>query len=253
MKDRVLFDLRFQATTLAGAVEVVMKASRERRTGLVVTPNVDHIVVMQSDMLMKHIYSSAMAVFADGMPIVWLSRFTGDPPLPERVTGADLLPAVCEAAARFGDTVFLLGGNPGVAAAASNRLCALYPDLRIAGYYCPPFGFDNDESETARTISMINESNADILCIGVGTPKQEKWAYRNLNRFKVGPILCIGASLDFAAGTVRRSPEWLQRAGLEWCWRLAREPHRLWRRYLVRGPRFLKLATREILGARPIQ
>lgn len=241
-----MFALQFNAVRLVQAVELVIKAAEERRRGLFVTPNVDHIVLMESDSAMRSIFQSALGIFVDGVPLLWLSKFLRFGTLPERVNGTDLFMDVCASASKSGKRVFLLGGAPGTVEKAAARLVEMHPGLVIAGVYCPPFGFEHNEEETNAIIVNVNRTNSDILCIGVGTPKQEKWAFANLARLKVGPILCIGASLDFAAGAVRRCPRFLGQIGFEWLWRLASEPRRLWRRYLVRDSVFLLLALREI-------
>lgn len=242
----IMFGLKFESVMLKEAVDIIADASLNKRKGLVVTPNVDHVVMMESDSDMRLIFQEALFSFADGMPIVWLSRLLLDSPLPERVTGADLFPALCETAAAKGLNVFFLGGNPGVADTAARKLKSKNPDLNICGTYCPPYGFESDEQETRRIIDLINTCKPDILFVGVGTPKQEKWAYKNCESLNTGPILCIGASFDFIAGTLKRAPVIIQKSGFEWLWRLIKEPRRLWRRYLLRDSRFIFLALREI-------
>lgn len=245
----VLLGLKFNALTLEEAADAVVIAAKARQKGLVVTPNVDHLVMLQTDPHMRSIYQTAAFVFADGMPVIWLSKLTSRLGLPMRVTGADLLPAVCAEAATAGVSLFFMGGQPGVADRAAANLRAEVPGLQIVGTYCPPMGFENDPAETSRMVELVNRVQPDILCFGVGAPKQEKWAAAQLDRLAVGPILCIGAAFDFAAGTIKRAPRLVQRSGLEWLWRLSNEPGRLWKRYLLRDSRFLLLAGREILRA----
>jgi N-acetylglucosaminyldiphosphoundecaprenol N-acetyl-beta-D-mannosaminyltransferase len=242
------FNLAFNAVTLDKAVNKIVEAAVIHQRGLVVTPNVDHIVMMEQDHEMLEVFQQALFRFADGMPLVWLSRLLFKNPLPERVTGSDLFPAVCQAAGREKLTVFFLGGNPGVAESAATKLKTRYPDLVVSGVYCPPYGFELDQVETKHIISLINESGAHLLFIGVGTPKQEKWAFANLSSLNTGPILCIGASFDFIAGTVKRAPRFIQKAGFEWLWRLIKEPRRLWRRYILRDSRFILLTFLELIN-----
>lgn len=241
-----LLGYEFNTVTLLEAAAQIIDAADNHQKGLVVTPNVDHIVMLEKDPEMVRIYEDALFRFADGMPLVWLSKIINKKTLPERVTGADLLPSVCSLAAQHGKRVYLLGGNQGIAVQAAMSLKALNPDLLIAGTYCPPFGFEYDEEESNWIIKDINEKNTDILFLGVGTPKQEKWAFKHLNDLNVGPILCIGAAFDFAAGTVKRAPVCIQLLGLEWLWRLFSEPRRLWKRYILRDSRFIFLAIREV-------
>ena len=242
-----LFDLTFNCESFAGAVQQIISAAQKNQRGLVVTPNVDHIVLLQNDHAMREIFQTALLVYPDGMPLVWLSKLmAGNTPFPERITGADLLPAVCSKAAEQALRVYFLGGNPGIAAKAAENLVRLFPALIVAGTYCPPFGFEYDELETSRIKTDINSKNVDILFLGVGTPKQEKWAYANLPELQVGPVLCIGAAFDFAAGSSKRAPLQIQNAGLEWFWRLAHDPSRLWKRYLLRDSRFIPIAWHEL-------
>ena len=241
-----LLGILFERATLPSAVTQILNAGKEKRTGLVVTPNVDHIVMLQDDSDMKRIYDHALFRYADGMPIVWLSKIVKGKSLPERVTGADLLIAVCEQAAKTDLNIYFLGGNPGIAEQAATKLKSKFAGLKISGIYSPPFGFENNPEETNWIINDINARNVDILFIGVGAPKQEKWAAKYSDRLQVGPILCVGAAFDFAAGVINRAPLWVQKSGCEWVWRLASEPARMWRRYLIRDSRFIPLALKEI-------
>ena len=228
-----IFGLDFESSTLNEATKNIVELSVGNERCLIVTPNVDHLVTLQSDELMKSIFQSAKYRYADGMPIVWSSRILpGIQPLSGRVTGADLLPSICQEARKYNQRIFFLGGQPGVAEKAVKNLKVLYPDISVAGYYCPPYGFETDDKETDKIISLINQVNTDILFIGVGAPKQEKWAYANMEKLNVGPIIGVGAAFDFAAGNIQRAPNWIQSIGFEWLWRLAHEPKRLLKRYL---------------------
>lgn len=246
MKQVILFDLIFESVRLSEAARMVVQAAQDRQKGLVVTPNVDHVVSIAQDKKMEQVFKTAMFRFADGMPLVWFSRIACPSGLPERVTGADLLFAVAEQASCKNLSIFLLGGLPGVADKAADRLKNLYPGLRIAGTYCPPFGFESDSNQNRQIVDLVNASKADILFIGVGTPKQEKWASEHLDELQVGPILGVGAAFDFAAGTLKRAPKWIQSYGFEWLWRLLSEPKRLWRRYLLKDSKFLFIAIKEL-------
>ncbi len=242
-----MFGLDYCACTLERAAKLIIDAALLKKKGLVVTPNVDHVVSMQRDNEMFELYRLAMFRFADGMPLVWFSRLFRGKGLPERVCGSDLLPAIAKLAAMNGSKLFLLGGLPGVAEQASARLIQQNPSLHVAGTYSPPFGFEQDELESRRIVRMINESGAEILFVGVGSPKQEKWAAKYMESLDVGPILGVGAAFDFAAGTVRRAPVWIQKIGMEWLWRLIQEPGRLWRRYILKDSRFIFMVVKELL------
>jgi N-acetylglucosaminyldiphosphoundecaprenol N-acetyl-beta-D-mannosaminyltransferase len=242
-----LLGLAFDSVTLPVAAEAIVTAALERTKGLVVTPNVDHILLVHDDAKVAGVYRRAMFRFADGMPIVWLSRMTRrGRALPERVTGADLLVATCERAAASGATVFFAGGKPGVAETAGARLRERFPGLAIVGTDAPPLGFERDPVLSKKLAEKITAARPHLLFMGVGTPKQELWADAHLSALDCGPILCCGAAFDCAAGTAKRAPVAVQRFGVEWLWRLLHEPRRLWRRYLVRGPRFFGFALREL-------
>ena len=242
-----MFGLDYCACTLAEAAQMIVDAAIEKKRGLVVTPNVDHVMGMQKDEAMFELYHRAMFRFADGMPLVWFSKCLRGKSLPERVTGADLLPEVARLAAQNGLKLFFLGGLPGVAEKAAFKLEQHNPLLRVAGVYSPPFGFEKDDAESERIVAMINDSGADILFVGVGAPKQEKWAARYMANLDVGPILGVGAAFDFAAGTIKRAPLWVRCIGMEWFWRLMQEPDRLWRRYILQDSQFILLIVKELL------
>ena len=240
-----LFGIAIDNVTMAQALEQLrLVLMDERGHDYVVTPNVHHIVRLQRDALFRQAYAGASLVLADGMPLVWASRSLGRP-LKMRVTGADLLPCVCQMAASLDKSVFLLGAGDGVAARAAQKLRHAYPGLRIAGTYSPPMGFERDPAEERRVVERVNGAKADVLAIGLGAPKQELWiaAHRDQLHFRVA--LCIGAAIDYVAETLKRAPHWMQRNGLEWLWRLAQEPRRLWRRYLVEDLEFASLLVEE--------
>lgn len=245
IKTHTLFAQKIAAITMPEAVEHLIKFGAARARGLVVTPNVDHIILLQENNQFAKAYDRAILRLADGMPIIWMSRLLKKP-LPERTTGADLLPAIAKEASLQGLTIFLLGAAEGVAETAASNLQALYPGLIVVGTYSPPLGFERDQRECERIIAIVNAAEPDILVIGFGSPKQEIWADQWLERLNVGPILCIGAAIDFAAGKAQRAPAVIQRVGFEWLWRLFLNPRRLWKRYLVRGPRFALISLNEL-------
>lgn len=243
-----LFDLKFFNGDFKTAVNEVILLAKRRKKGLVITPNVDHIINITSNRKLKEIYQSALLLFPDGMPIVWLSKLWKFKSLKERITGADLLPAICKSAAKENLNIYFLGGLEGVAEKAKENLQAKYPNINIVGVYSPPFGFENNQFELDKIITDINKKNVDILFVGVGSPKQEIWAYNNLDKLNTGPVLCVGAAFDFAAGTINRAPNFISKMGLEWFWRLIKEPKRMWKRYLVKDPKFLFLAFKELIS-----
>ncbi len=243
--DRVaLFGMMIDNVTMDEAVDAVRRLIESEGRHYVATPNVDHIVRLHKDPAFRRAYAGASLVIPDGMPLIWASRSLGRP-LKGRVTGADLLPNVCRMAAQMSKSVYFLGGREGVAQHAGENLAARYPGLRVAGAYSPPMGFERDPAEHQRIVECINAAQPDVLAIGLGSPKQELWIAEHLHTLAVKVALCIGAGIDFAAGTAVRAPHWMQDHGLEWAWRLLQEPSRLWKRYLVDDVAFAKIVAQE--------
>lgn len=213
----------------------------------VVTPNVDHALLFQERPEMREAYSGASLVLADGHPVVWVSRLLGRP-VPERVPGSDVTPALLEAARA--DTpidVFLLGAGPGVAERAAASVRARYPHVRVVGTYSPPLGFERDPEENERILKRLEASRPNVLVVGLGAPKQELFVYRNLDRLGFIPVaLCVGATIDFLAGERPRAPTWMQDYGLEWIHRAFSEPRRLLPRYARNIWQFPQLVWREL-------
>ncbi len=236
--------------TLEGAVR---RIAEHARTGgppvFVVTPNTHHVSMLQGSASFREIYRAAWLSLADGVPLVWASRVL-DTPLPGRVNGTDLFEALCATAAEQGLRVFLLGGRPGAADRAAAVLRARHPALSVAGTYCPPLGFENDAEELRRIRDVVRAAAPHLLFVGLGAPKQESWMHRHAGETGVPVSVGIGVSFELVAGMVRRAPRWMQRAGLEWLYRLAMEPRRLWKRYAVANPHFVWLVVRQYLQRR---
>lgn len=206
----------------------------------VVTPNVDHIVRLEKDEVFKKIYAEADLVLADGKPLIWISKWLGTP-IVEKVSGSDLFPRICQRAAERGYRLFLLGAAQGVAKKAAENLCKKHPGLVISGTYSPPYNFENSPEELNKVFKMINASRTDILIIGLGSPKQEKFFYNYRDKMNVSVAMNLGASIDFEAGHVKRAPKWMQELGFEWLYRLIKEPRRLAKRYLIDDMQIIRL------------
>lgn len=245
MSDVELAGVRVDNLTFKEALHRIENLIGGEAHSYVVTPNSSHIVMLQNDRLFAKSYRGADLVLPDGMPLIWASKLMRRP-LKEKISGSDLMPALCEVASEKGYTVFLLGGKLGVAEIAKRELIVKYPSLRVAGTYSPPLGFEDDEAENEKILRIINDCRPDILFLGLGTPKQEKWIFRNKESYEAGISIGVGASFDFVAGTVERAPVWMQKSGLEWLWRLLREPRRLWKRYLIGNTVFIYLILREL-------
>jgi N-acetylglucosaminyldiphosphoundecaprenol N-acetyl-beta-D-mannosaminyltransferase len=194
----------------------------------------------------KKILEKADLVVPDGFPLVWLGRQKGFP-LRCRVYGPELMVRFCEETAAEGYRHFFYGGAPGVAEDLAARLAARFPGLRIAGACCPPF-WPLTRQEDEAVSSMLNRSHADIVWVGLGAPKQERWMFEHQGRLAARVLVGVGAAFDFHTGRIAQAPPWMRDHGLEWFFRLSREPHRLWRRYLIYGTEFIGLVLLESLG-----
>jgi len=219
----------FDHITISQTIRAIEQMIATRRPHYIATANVDFLVQSLDDDELRQILVDADLILCDGTPLVWVSRWLGNP-LPERVAGADLVPQLLATAADKGYRVFFLGGKPEVAARAVERLRAKYPEIEIAGHYSPPFAplEKMDHEEIGR---RIREAQPDILLVSFGCPKAEKWISMNYQSLGVPVSMGVGATIDFLAGQVKRAPIWMQRVGFEWAFRLAQEPSRLGPRY----------------------
>jgi N-acetylglucosaminyldiphosphoundecaprenol N-acetyl-beta-D-mannosaminyltransferase len=179
-------------------------------------------------------------IVADGMPVVWASGLLGHP-LPGRVTGVDLMEAVCSSLQSRRASVFLLGGTEHSVIRAAEALPERYPGLRIAGRHHGFFG----PGEAGDVRLQVNHSGADALFVGMGSPLQERWVAQNLEELEPSLIMCLGGAIDVVAGIRTRAPRWMQKSGLEWAFRLFQDPGRLWRRYLVDDMAFVRIFVHE--------
>jgi N-acetylglucosaminyldiphosphoundecaprenol N-acetyl-beta-D-mannosaminyltransferase len=223
---------------------VVERAIAKTTPAYVVTPNAQHINNLQQDDLFQEIYSKAFLAIPDGMSIVWAAKFLGTP-LNGKVSGSNLFEKLCEIGSSKPLKIFLLGGRRQAAERAAKILEHRYPGLNIVGTYCPPYGFERDRREVDFINRQILDAAPDLLFVGLGSPKQEKWIYANYQQLKVPVAIGVGVSFEFVAGMVKRAPRWMQNCGLEWLFRLLVEPTRLWRRYVIGNPLFILLVLRQ--------
>jgi N-acetylglucosaminyldiphosphoundecaprenol N-acetyl-beta-D-mannosaminyltransferase len=222
----------FDRLTEAQVVEHITGAARRGRGGWVVTPNIDICRLAACHPELLDLVSGASLVVADGMPLVWAAQILGTP-IPERVTGASLIFSLTAAAAEHGLSIYLLGGEPGVADRAAEVLGQRYPGLAVAGTDAPPPGFDRTPEGVQPIRHRLAAARPGIVYVGLGFPKQERLIAQLAPAFPGTWFISCGAAIPFAAGTLCRAPEWMQRGGLEWLFRLTREPRRLVRRYLI--------------------
>ncbi len=224
-----IWGVPFAPLTLEETVAAVSELIRAGRPSFFITAPTHYAMLTEECPDLREINERAAFIVADGKPLVWASRMQGEP-LPERVAGSDLIFHLCEEAASEGFRVFLLGGAEGVAEVAASRLVERYPGLNIVGTECPPFRPTGPEEEAAM-LDRIRAAEPDLLFVAFGQPKGERWILRHYEALGVPVSVQVGASLDFAAGRVRRAPRWMQKSGLEWLFRMAIEPRRLAGRY----------------------
>ena len=224
--------LDFNSLAEEQVVAHVVESLANRQGGLIVTANIDVCQQVSRDRAAFDLVRSASLVVADGMPLVWAARLSGQP-LPERVTGSSLIYTLSAAAARHGRSVYLLGGEPGVPERAAAKLARQFPGLTVAGADSPAVGFDTQTDELAAVRSRVAEAHPDIVFVGLGFPKQERVIAQIAPGLPGTWFIGCGAAIPFVAGTLPRAPRWMQKTGLEWAHRLISEPRRLLRRYLV--------------------
>jgi N-acetylglucosaminyldiphosphoundecaprenol N-acetyl-beta-D-mannosaminyltransferase len=213
---------------------------------IVCATSVHGIIEAREDPAFKAILNRAALVTPDGVPLVWVGRLSGCSTM-ERVYGPSLTRRVCELSAGRGTRHYFYGGAPGVAEELACRLATESPGLRVAGTYSPPFR-ELTPAELGEVAARINAARADIVWVGLSTPKQERWADSVRGLLEARVVATVGAAFDFHAGRLRQAPAWMQQHGLEWLFRLSQEPRRLWRRYAHNNPRFAVLAVRQLLG-----
>jgi exopolysaccharide biosynthesis WecB/TagA/CpsF family protein len=216
---------------LRSATDRVRDFLRSGKSNQIVTVNLDFVAISRREPAFKDTLNGADLAVADGMPLVWVSQM-GEEPLPQRLTGVELVDECCQIAVDTESSIFLLGAAPGVADVAADRLRERFPGLRIVGVYAPPFGPLTTE-ENERIIETINAARPDFLFVALGAPQQDVWIRANRDRLDVPVSMGVGCVLDLLAGVVSRAPAWMQHAGLEWLFRLLQEPARLWRRYIL--------------------
>lgn len=244
----------FHNLTMQEAVaRIILMTQKTEAARYVCTGNLDHLCQLEQDAAFRAIYDKADLVLADGAPVVWLSHLSRTGPLCERVAGSDLFWELSRAAAATGTRLFFLGGSEGSAAAAADAVRKRFPGVQICGTYCPPFDVFGTPEEETRIQRLIRDAAPDILFVGLGAPKQEKWIAANKNLIGVPVSIGVGGSFEMACGIARRAPVWMQKSGLEWSYRLAQEPKRLWNRYMGRDlPYLIRLfVTMALARVRP--
>jgi N-acetylglucosaminyldiphosphoundecaprenol N-acetyl-beta-D-mannosaminyltransferase len=209
------------------------------------------VMEAQHDVAFKQILNHAGLVVSDGMPLVWAGRRYGFP-MKRRVYGPELMMTFCEQSAHKGYRHYFYGGAEGVPEHLAETLSRRFPGFQVAGCYSPPFR-PLTEDEDREVVARINASGADILWVGLSTPKQEKWMHAHCDRLRVPVLMGVGAAFDLNTGRLTQAPAWMRENGMEWFFRLVMEPRRLWRRYLVLGPKFAWNVSLEMLKLKQYQ
>jgi N-acetylglucosaminyldiphosphoundecaprenol N-acetyl-beta-D-mannosaminyltransferase len=221
----------FDSVTTAETIDIIERMIESGEPHYIATANVDFLVQAAKDVELRRILFDAHLVLCDGTPLLWASRILGNE-LPERVAGSDVVPLLLKEAAEKGYRVYFLGAEPAIALQAVEKLRAQFPTLQIVGHHSPPFkplvDMDHDD-----IISHIQSAKPDLLFVGFGCPKQEKWINMHYQRLGVPVCVGVGGTIDFLAGHRRRAPMWMRKSGTEWIYRVAQEPRRLFKRYCM--------------------
>ena len=236
------------AVNMAMARDEITRWIEAREQHYVCVTGVHGVMESQRDPELLTIHNASGLTTPDGMPMVWAGRRAGADWM-SRVYGPDLMLSVLERAAERGWKSFLYGGKEGVPELLAARLQDQFPALRIVGIHSPPFRHLLS-AEDEEIVNRINATGADLVWVGLSTPKQERWMAAHVGRLEAPVVLGVGAAFDFHAGLVPQAPAWMQELGLEWAYRLAREPRRLWRRYTRYNPRFVHAFTRQLVAHR---
>jgi N-acetylglucosaminyldiphosphoundecaprenol N-acetyl-beta-D-mannosaminyltransferase len=222
---------------------IIEHARNRGRPAYVLTPNAQHIVLLEKDRRLQEVYSHADLVIPDGISLLIAARLYGRS-LQQRIAGVDMLKVLCGQAAEGDLHVFLLGGRPGSAELAANVLKGAYPNLRCTTY-CPVLGFEHSDDALKEIAEAITAAQPDILFVAFGAPKQEYWIYEHGLQLSVPVCMGVGGSFEIVGGVVPRAPMWTQNIGCEWLYRLCREPRRMWRRYLFGNLEFANIVLRQ--------
>jgi exopolysaccharide biosynthesis WecB/TagA/CpsF family protein len=240
-----LFGVRVSRTGYAQAQDVILRAARARASAVVTHLPVHGVVTAATDHVYRNQVNAFDLVAPDGQPVRWAMNWFHRAGLPERCYGPELMLRLCDAASAAGISIYLYGSTPTVLESLRRRLLSRTPALQIAGCESPPFRPLTPE-EDAAMVARINDSGAGLVFLGLGLPKQDHFAFEHKHRIHAVQ-LCVGAAFDFIAGNKPMAPAWMQNHGLEWLFRFAQEPGRLWRRYLLTNTIFLALFGFEMI------
>jgi N-acetylglucosaminyldiphosphoundecaprenol N-acetyl-beta-D-mannosaminyltransferase len=244
-----ILGVRVNMVQITGVIDLMEHWIQSRdRCHIIALGGMHGVMESRRDLTFRTILNTADILAPDGFSLLWLARRRGFK-LARRVSGTDLMSAFFRTAESNGYKMFFYGDTDHTLELLQNNLLENYPALKIAGAYSPPFR-PLTEAEKVADIRMINESGADVLWVGLGSPKQERWMHENQDDLEVPVMSGVGAAFKFLSGQVRRAPPWLGNNGFEWLWRFAREPRRVWRRVVIDGPHFLFCVAFEKLDSR---
>ena len=212
----------------------------------IIASNLHAILEAHKHKEFRAVVNAASLFVPDGISATWVARFKGSP-VKSRVRGTDLMRAFCELASHKGYSSFFYGNSQEVLNMMSARLRDRFPNLKIAGLHSPPF-HSLTAPEDAQVTEMINQAKPDVLWVGLGCPKQERWMFEHRDKLNVPVMVGVGAAFNFLSGRVKEAPSWMRNHNLEWAWRMVHEPRRVWRRVLVYGPQFASFAFLEVIG-----
>lgn len=246
MKRIAIGELAVDRLTMDQAVDRIIELVHAKKGGYVVTPNVDHVVLAEQHRAFRSAYADASLSLADGMPVVWASRLLREP-LPEKISGSDLVEPLLARAAREELRLFVFGGGGDASARAGDAIARRFPTIQVVGTAAPRVREDAHREELLEAMAPVRAASPDVVFVCLGAPKQEILMHAVHRELAPAVLLGLGAAVDFIAGTARRAPRWMSQNGLEWAYRLASEPGRLWRRYLLRDPQFAWIVAREAL------
>jgi N-acetylglucosaminyldiphosphoundecaprenol N-acetyl-beta-D-mannosaminyltransferase len=249
IRTRDILGIPIALTDYDGAMDVMDAMVDGGERGYVIAAAVHVVMVGQEDPEVREALLGSTLTLPDGMPVVWAANWLGEN-LPDRVYGPELMRRYNDRCAEQGHRIWLYGGrDQGSLVQLALSMRRKHPGIRVVGGYSPPFRALTEEEEDA-IVEQINQAQPDVLWVGTGVPKQEKWMARIRERLEV-PVMCgVGAAFDFHAGRVSQAPDWMQERGLEWTYRIAQEPRRLLPRYLYYNPRFLRAITAQLIRER---
>lgn len=240
MEKQPLLNTYVNNVNMNEALSAIDEMIASGKKSYVVAINVDVVMKIEDDPHLKKVVDEADMVLVDGKPLVWISKWHGNP-VKAKISGSDLVPLLCKKAKDKGYSIFIIGGGNGVAEKAKENLERDLPGINIVGSYAPPFGFEKDEIELEKINKLISEVHPDLLIACFGCPKQEKWIYENYQKYDAKVSICAGATVDFLAGNVNRAPRWMSEHGLEWFYRFLQEPKRMFKRYFIDDVKIIKL------------